>query len=190
MVFCQKTVMGLFLFHVQDEASMAAWQSGEYYVDGTPKSSLPAIAAAAATVHRGIVASCPGLLLTPKLVVKASKPTKIGHEDQAHMLTRLHLHRLARSAAPHRHGPRPRRDDGRLQGRAGAGPARRHRARVGPRERRAARVGSALVLLALSATLAACGAAKQRAHGRRGRRRGQVGAERAAADAARGRTPA
>ncbi|HST15273.1 MAG TPA: hypothetical protein VLJ44_10525 [Gaiellaceae bacterium] len=78
MVFCQKTVMGLFLFHVQDEASMAAWQSGEYYVDGTPKSSLPAIAAAAATVHRGVVASCPGLLLTPKLVVKASKPTRTG----------------------------------------------------------------------------------------------------------------
>jgi hypothetical protein len=70
--------MGLFLFHVQDEASMAAWQSGEYYVDGTPKSSLPAIAAAAATVHRGIVATCPGLLLTPKLIVRASKPTKSG----------------------------------------------------------------------------------------------------------------
>ena len=49
MVFCQKTVMGLFLFHVQDEAALAAWQSGEYYVDGTPKSSLPAVAAAAAS---------------------------------------------------------------------------------------------------------------------------------------------
>jgi hypothetical protein len=78
MVFCQKTVMGLFLFHVQDEASMSAWQSGEYYVDGTPKSSLPAIAAAAANVRRGTVASCPGLLLTPRLVVRASKPTKTG----------------------------------------------------------------------------------------------------------------
>jgi hypothetical protein len=78
MVFCQKTVMGLFLFHVQDEAALAAWQSGEYYVDGTPKASFPAIAAAAATVHRGVVASCPGLRLTPKLVVRASKPTKAG----------------------------------------------------------------------------------------------------------------
>jgi hypothetical protein len=78
MAFCQKTVMGLFLFHVQDEASMSAWQSGEYYVDGTPKTSLPAVAAAAATVHRGVVASCPGLLLTPRLVVRASKPTKVG----------------------------------------------------------------------------------------------------------------
>jgi hypothetical protein len=82
MAFCQKTVMGLFLFHVQDEASMGAWQSGEYYVDGTAKSSLPAIAAAAATVHRGVVASCPGLLLTPKLVVKASKPSGKGTKIQ------------------------------------------------------------------------------------------------------------
>jgi len=78
MVFCQKTVMGLFLFHVQDEAALAAWQSGEYYVDGTPKPSLPAVAAAAASVHRGVVASCPGLQLTPKLVVRASKPGKAG----------------------------------------------------------------------------------------------------------------
>ena len=78
MAFCQKTVMGLFLFHVQDEAALAAWQSGEYYVDGTPKTSLPAIAGAAASVHRGVVASCPGLQLTPKLVVRASKPTKTG----------------------------------------------------------------------------------------------------------------
>jgi len=57
---------------------MAAWQSGEYYVDGTPKPSLAAVAAAAGTVHRGVVASCPGLLLTPKLVIRASKPARKG----------------------------------------------------------------------------------------------------------------
>ncbi len=78
MVFCQKTVMGLFLFHVQDEAALAAWQSGEYYVDGTPKSSLPTVTAAAAAVHRGVAASCPQLQLTPRLVVRASKPGKTG----------------------------------------------------------------------------------------------------------------
>jgi hypothetical protein len=78
MAFCQKTVMGLFLFHVQDEAALGAWQSGEYYVDGTAKSSLPAVAAAVATVHRGVVAACPGLQLTPKLVVRASKPARTG----------------------------------------------------------------------------------------------------------------
>ena len=43
MAFCQPTVLGLLLFHVQDEAALAAWQSGEYYVDGTPKTSLAGV---------------------------------------------------------------------------------------------------------------------------------------------------
>ncbi len=76
MTFCQPTVLGLLLFHVQDEPSLAAWQSGEFYVDGTPKSSLPAVAAAATSVHRGIVASCPGLRLTPKVTLKPARSTK------------------------------------------------------------------------------------------------------------------
>ena len=78
MTFCQPTVMGLFLFHVQDEAALAAWQSGEYYVDGTPKSSLPAVASAAASVRRGVAAACPGMHLTPKLVIKPAKPDRKG----------------------------------------------------------------------------------------------------------------
>ena len=69
MAFCQPTVLGLFLFHVQDEATLAGWQSGLYYVDGTPKSSLPATRAAAGAVHRGVSAACPGLRLTPKLTL-------------------------------------------------------------------------------------------------------------------------
>jgi hypothetical protein len=78
MTFCQPTVLGLMLFHVQDEPDFAAWQSGEYYVDGTPKSSLPAVRSAAFSVRRGIAAACPGLLLTPKLKLVAGKPTKTG----------------------------------------------------------------------------------------------------------------
>ncbi|HEY6963552.1 MAG TPA: hypothetical protein VI408_16825 [Gaiellaceae bacterium] len=78
MTFCQPTVMGILLFHVQDEPALSAWQSGLYYVDGAPKSSLPAVKAAAATVHRGIAAACPGMQLSPKLTVKAAKPTKKG----------------------------------------------------------------------------------------------------------------
>jgi hypothetical protein len=78
MTFCQPTVMGLFLFHVQDEPALAAWQSGEYYVDGTPKSSLPAVAAAAGTVRRGVAAACPGMQLQPKLVIGRAKPDKKG----------------------------------------------------------------------------------------------------------------
>lgn len=76
MTFCQPTVLGLMLFHVQDEPDLSAWQSGEYYVDGTPKTSLLPVRRAAFSVRRGIVAACPGLQLTPKLKLAAGKPTK------------------------------------------------------------------------------------------------------------------
>lgn len=78
MTFCQPTVMGLLLFHVQDEPALSAWQSGEFYVDGTPKASLYPVRSAAFGVHRGIVAACPGLLLTPKLALTIGKPAKTG----------------------------------------------------------------------------------------------------------------
>ena len=77
MTFCQPTVLGLMLFHVQDEPDLSAWQSGEFYVDGTPKASLYPVRSAAFGVRRGI-ATCPGLLLTPKLKLTARKPTKTG----------------------------------------------------------------------------------------------------------------
>ena len=76
MTFCQPTVLGLMLFHVQDEPDLAAWQSGEYYVDGTPKSSLGPVRNAALSVRRGVAAACPGLLLTPKLKLSPGRPTK------------------------------------------------------------------------------------------------------------------
>ena len=78
LTFCQPTVLGVLLFHVQDEPALSAWQSGEFYVDGSPKASLVPVRNAAASVHRGIVAACPGLLLTPKLVLRARKPDKTG----------------------------------------------------------------------------------------------------------------
>jgi hypothetical protein len=78
MVFCQPTVLGLLLFHVQDEPSLSAWQSGEYYVDGTPKTSLLLVRAAAASVHRGVAATCLGLVLTPRVVIAIGKPGKTG----------------------------------------------------------------------------------------------------------------
>ena len=40
---CQPDVTALYLFHVLDETSLAGLQSGLYYADGTPKSSLPAV---------------------------------------------------------------------------------------------------------------------------------------------------
>jgi len=75
MVFCQKTVLGLLLFHVQDEKSLAAWQSGEFYADGTPKASLFPVRGSAAGVHRGIAATCPGMQLTPKLTLVPGNAT-------------------------------------------------------------------------------------------------------------------
>jgi hypothetical protein len=78
MTFCQPTVMGLMLFHVQDEPDLSTWQSGEFYVDGTPKASLNPVRNSAFGVRRGIAAACPGLLLTPKLKLVAGRPTKTG----------------------------------------------------------------------------------------------------------------
>jgi len=37
---CQEDVVGLLLFHSHDERALTGFQSGVYYVDGTPKSSL------------------------------------------------------------------------------------------------------------------------------------------------------
>jgi hypothetical protein len=78
MTFCQKTVLGLLLFHVQDETSLAAWQSGEFYADGTAKTSLYPVRGAAFGVHRGIAATCPGMQLTPKVTLARGKTTKAG----------------------------------------------------------------------------------------------------------------
>jgi hypothetical protein len=66
LAFCQPNVDGLFLIHSVDESELAAWQSGVYYADGTPKSSLAAVKAAADRVRRNLVA-CPGLQVTPRL---------------------------------------------------------------------------------------------------------------------------
>ena len=55
---CQRNVMGLFFFHVSDEADLAAWQSGLYYADDEPKSSLPPVRAAALAAHAGKPIRC------------------------------------------------------------------------------------------------------------------------------------
>ena len=47
------------VFHVIDESALGAWQSGPYYADRTPKSSLPAIRDAALAAHAGTAAPCP-----------------------------------------------------------------------------------------------------------------------------------
>jgi hypothetical protein len=78
MAFCQPNVVGLLLFHVQDEPGLAQWQSGEYYADGSPKASLYPVRGAAFAVRRGVIAHCDGLLLTPKVTLSAGKPSATG----------------------------------------------------------------------------------------------------------------
>jgi hypothetical protein len=66
LAFCQPNVHGMFLFHSVDEPDLDRWQSGLYYADGTPKSSLAPTRAAIDELHRGIVARCPDMTLTPR----------------------------------------------------------------------------------------------------------------------------
>jgi hypothetical protein len=63
LAFCQPTVQGMLLFLAQDERALEAWQSGVFYVDGTPKTSLPRVVRALDRTVGGSVARCPGLEL-------------------------------------------------------------------------------------------------------------------------------
>ena len=55
---CQPTVVGVLLFHVTDERDARAWQSGVYYADDTPKSSLRSVRIAAELAREGKFVSC------------------------------------------------------------------------------------------------------------------------------------
>lgn len=66
LAFCQPTVQGMLLFLSQDERALETWQSGIYYADGTPKSSLPRVTQALDRTAGGSIARCAGL----KLVVR------------------------------------------------------------------------------------------------------------------------
>jgi len=68
--YCQKTVTGLLFFHVSDEADLDRWQSGLYYADDTPKTSLAAVKQVAAEAQAGSLA-CPKL--KPKAKPKHSQ---------------------------------------------------------------------------------------------------------------------
>jgi hypothetical protein len=63
LAFCQPTVKVLSLFHAFDEPALAGWQSGVYYADDTPKSSLAPVHAAMELSRRGVIAHCPGMRL-------------------------------------------------------------------------------------------------------------------------------
>jgi hypothetical protein len=55
---CQPTVIAVFFFHLFDEADLNRWQSGPYYADTKPKSSLEAIRGAAEKAREGKLTTC------------------------------------------------------------------------------------------------------------------------------------
>ena len=63
LAFCQPTVEGMLLFLSRDEPARSAWQSGLYYVDGTPKSSQAAVTKALDKTAGGSITRCPGVQL-------------------------------------------------------------------------------------------------------------------------------
>jgi hypothetical protein len=72
LAFCQPNVVGIFLFHAFDETALDRFQSGLYYPDFTPKTSLATVKQAARDVKGGVIARCQGLELTP--TAKVSYP--------------------------------------------------------------------------------------------------------------------
>ena len=55
---CQPTVQAFLIFHVSDESDLDRWQSGVFYADDKPKSSLGAVRTAALAARAGRIPGC------------------------------------------------------------------------------------------------------------------------------------
>jgi hypothetical protein len=66
LAFCQQNVKAILVFPLIDEINLAGWQSGVYYTDKSPKTSLAAVRAAASRVRRNVIAPCDWLHVTPR----------------------------------------------------------------------------------------------------------------------------
>jgi hypothetical protein len=55
---CQANVLGILLFHVEDESALPGWQSGEFYADDSPKASLAPVRAAVLRAQEDKPAGC------------------------------------------------------------------------------------------------------------------------------------
>jgi hypothetical protein len=60
MAYCQPNVVGMLIFHISDESNANAWQSGLFYADDTPKSSLASMQATTRAAENGTLTSCAG----------------------------------------------------------------------------------------------------------------------------------
>ena len=63
LAYCQPNVEGFLVFLSRDERARATWQSGVFYVDGEPKSSLPRVRRALDRAFGGSIARCPNVQL-------------------------------------------------------------------------------------------------------------------------------
>ena len=102
LAFCQPNVRGIFVLHSVDEPALDRWQSGVFYADGSPKSSVGAVRAAASASRRGIVASCPGMQLRVRARVTAvasrGGPIRARVECDIDCVFAVRLERLPRAA--------------------------------------------------------------------------------------------
>jgi hypothetical protein len=55
---CQPTVAGMLIFHVADERDANLWQSGVYYADDTPKTSMDGVRLGALAAQDGTFTQC------------------------------------------------------------------------------------------------------------------------------------
>jgi hypothetical protein len=67
MAYCQPNVVGLLFFHVTDEYNGNTWQSGVYYADDTPKTSLATMRLTAEAARNGTLSNCSSAGGTPSL---------------------------------------------------------------------------------------------------------------------------
>jgi len=77
MAACQPTVRSFFVFRLIDEPARGGWQSGLFYANGSPKASLPGVAAAARRLRERSPQGCPTILAPRPLVsfFPVRKPT-------------------------------------------------------------------------------------------------------------------
>jgi hypothetical protein len=76
---CQPTVAGLLIFHVVDERDARAWQSGVYYSNATPKSSLAGVRDGALAAQTGTLSRCAKSKTTDNLSgVAFHEPSTVG----------------------------------------------------------------------------------------------------------------
>jgi hypothetical protein len=66
LAYCQPTVVGFLIFRLFDEPDLRLWQSGLYYADDTPKSSLPRVRRVVEQARAGELSCSQGPAATPR----------------------------------------------------------------------------------------------------------------------------